>query len=175
MLTVAVSKETETFRREFNELYRENYQMVYQTAYRITKNREDAKDVLQNVFKKLIEAEPPSDFFKNRKGYLYRTARNQALNFRRDREIRNGTEEDVNEIEIPDLIPGEDHRFAERLSAAISELDPDTANLLSLRYDHGYSCREIARIVGKTRASVAMTLMRVHRRIKQQMSRGEKQ
>ncbi|HET9130268.1 MAG TPA: sigma-70 family RNA polymerase sigma factor [Terriglobia bacterium] len=53
--------------------------MVYRTAYGITGRTEDAEDVLQTVFLKLLRRGTPPDLQKNPKGYLYRAAVNLSL------------------------------------------------------------------------------------------------
>src|SRR4026207_1154760 len=65
--------------QEFEELFREHYQLVYRTAYGITGRAEDAEDVLQTVFLKLVRRGSSPDFQKNPKGYLYRAAVNVSL------------------------------------------------------------------------------------------------
>lgn len=58
--------------REFEGLFREHYQLVYRTAYGVTGRAEDAEDVLQTVFLKLLRRGHSPDLYKNTKGYLYR-------------------------------------------------------------------------------------------------------
>ena len=65
-------KTDETFRQELEKLYREKNQKIYRAAYGVTGNRQDAKDALQNVFLRLIQRPPSSDFKKNPEGYLCR-------------------------------------------------------------------------------------------------------
>src|SRR5262249_48141172 len=65
--------------QEFEDLFREHYQLVYRTAYGITGRAEDAEDVLQMVFLKLMRRGIAPDFRRNPKGYLYRTAVNVSL------------------------------------------------------------------------------------------------
>ena len=74
-MRAAFQSEAERFQQELEALYRENYQLIYRAAYGVTGNAEDAQDVLQTVFVKLIEAPPPGDFKRNPKGYLYRIGR----------------------------------------------------------------------------------------------------
>src|SRR4051812_14163176 len=65
---------------ELDQLFREHYQLVYRTAYGVTGNREDAQDVLQTLFLKLLRQKYPADLRINPKAYLYRAAVNLSLN-----------------------------------------------------------------------------------------------
>src|SRR5437762_9124905 len=95
--------EGERFQKELEALFRENHRLIYRAAYRVLRNVQDAEDVLQGVFIKLIRGWPSSDFKNNPKGYLYRTAINSALNVLRARETRKLADEDVDvdSMEIP--------------------------------------------------------------------------
>src|SRR6185369_15196154 len=65
---------------EFDQIFREYYQFVYRTAYGITGSSEDAEDVLQTIFLRLLRREFPPDLKRNPKAYLYRAAVNVSLN-----------------------------------------------------------------------------------------------
>lgn len=111
---------------EFDQLFREHYQLVYRTAYGVTGNAEDAEDVLQTIFLRLLRREFPHDLKTNPKGYLYRAAVNVSLNTirMRRRHVLTGDAERFETVQntgesesLEDL-----HR---RLYEAIAELDPE--------------------------------------------------
>jgi RNA polymerase sigma-70 factor, ECF subfamily len=56
------------------------------TAYSVTGSRQDAEDVLQTVFLRLLRRGFPPDFGRNPEGYLYRAAVNLSLNTMRARQ-----------------------------------------------------------------------------------------
>ena len=64
---------------DFEELYRTYSPMVYRTAKGVLGNAEDAEDVLQNVFLRLLRRELTPDITRNLKAYLYRAAVNRSL------------------------------------------------------------------------------------------------
>src|SRR3954469_10539584 len=70
---------------EFDQLFREHYQLVYRTAFSVTRSTQDAEDVLQTIFLSLIRREFPPDLRKSPKAYLYRAAFNRALDIVRAR------------------------------------------------------------------------------------------
>src|SRR5437667_10856411 len=64
---------------DIDEMFRRHHGLVYRAAYRITGNAEDAEDVLQTLFLRLLRRERPLDFQANPQGYLHRAAVNIAL------------------------------------------------------------------------------------------------
>src|SRR5262245_41809344 len=80
MVAAKVSDSTvESLGQEFEDLFREHYRLVSRTAYGITGRVEDAEDVLQTVFLRLVRRGVLPDFAANPKGYLYRAAVNLSL------------------------------------------------------------------------------------------------
>jgi RNA polymerase sigma factor (sigma-70 family) len=70
-------------------------------------------------------------------------------------------------VESPLASEDEIHR---RLYEAISQLSAGWAEMLILRYVHKSSDAEIARLLGKSRGTVAVTLYRARARLKKWMS-----
>ena len=53
------SKKAEAFREGIGKVFLKYRQEIHKAAYGVTGNREDARDVLQNIFAKLIRGWPP--------------------------------------------------------------------------------------------------------------------
>ena len=70
---------------DFERMFQEYHGLVYRAAYRITCNAEDAEDVLQTLFLRLLRRDTLPDFQSNPKGYLHRAAVNIALDIVRQR------------------------------------------------------------------------------------------
>src|SRR4026207_1390682 len=83
---------------EFERLYREHATFVYRTALRITRNAEEAEDILQTIFLRLLRRESSPDLQKRPRAYLYRAAVNAALDAIESRRHRSETA-DHSEIE----------------------------------------------------------------------------
>src|SRR5262245_40344840 len=66
--------------QELEQLFREHHQLVYRSAYGVTGKPDDAQDVLQTIFLRLLGREFPPDLKTNPKAYLYRAAVNVSLN-----------------------------------------------------------------------------------------------
>src|SRR5688572_13272698 len=78
----------EALSQELEELYQAHCQLVYRAAYAITGNRQDAEDVLQRIFVKLLERGLTPDVLQHPARYLHRAAVNMALNVVRERKLR---------------------------------------------------------------------------------------
>jgi RNA polymerase sigma-70 factor (ECF subfamily) len=156
------------------EIFREHYPMIYRTAYSVTGSKQDAEDVLQTIFLRLLQREASVEFKKSPKAYLYRAAVNLALNTVRSRKNRETTH-DVDQLVAPgapDTAP-EDEVIQRRLLDAIAELRPRAVEILVLHYEHNYTDAEIARMLGKSRGTIAVTLYRSRARLKKLMNRAQ--
>jgi RNA polymerase sigma-70 factor (ECF subfamily) len=160
--------------QEFDELFRDHYQLVYRTAYGVTGSAEDAEDVLQTIFLRLLRREFPPDLKKNPKGYLYRAAVNVSLNTVRMRK-RHVLTNDAEHFEASQDTSAARtlEELHQRLYNAIAELGSDSAELLILRHVHNYSDAQIAKLLGKSRVAVAVRLNRLRARLKKIMNGEE--
>jgi RNA polymerase sigma-70 factor (ECF subfamily) len=153
--------------REFEDLFRQHYRMVYRTAYGITGRAEDAEDVLQTVFLRLLRREDKLDLGPNPAGYLYRAAVNVSLNTveARNRHILTADAElfESRGGAVPSDL-GQEARL--RLSDAMAQLKPRAVEILILRYEHEYTDAEIASLLGTSRGVVAVSLYRSRARLK---------
>ena len=168
MSTVTLSQENKTtLPEEFERLYREHAAFVYRTALRITRNAEEAEDILQTIFLRLLRRASSPDLQQRPRAYLYRAAVNASLD---TIELRRNRSEaaDINEIEAtlhsPDSSAKE--KLYQQLHKAIAELNPTSAEMLILRYMHNCSDAAIAKMLGKSRGAVAVTLYRARARLK---------
>jgi len=169
MSTLVVTGVSE-LERKIVQLFREHYPMLYRTAYSMLDNPADAEDVPQTIFLRLLRSGLPPDLEKNPQGYLYRAAVNLSLNVIRSRK-RQGIVADVGGFEHLEIAadstlskPAEDIRQC--VAEAIAELEPETAQMLLLRYAHNCSDADIAKLLGASRGSVAMRLFRARVRLK---------
>ena len=161
---------------EFESLYRDHAGFVYRTALRITRNAEESEDILQTIFLRLMRRECSPDLLKRPRAYLYRAAVNAALDAIQLRKNRSAFA-DVKDIQTilhnPDSSSKE--KLHQKLHKAIAELNPTAAEILILRYMHNCSDAEIAKMLGKSRGVVAVTLYRSRARLKKliRQSRGD--
>jgi RNA polymerase sigma-70 factor (ECF subfamily) len=166
-----------TYAESFERIFREHSAFVYRTAYRVTGSVEDAEDVLQTLFVRLLRYDMPADFEQNPKAYLYRAAVNTSLNLIRTRR-RSVLTGNLDEFHAP-TSDGESRGQSEiedRLRAAMAELSPRAAEILILRHVHGYSDAEIAKLLGTSRGTIAVSLYRTRARLRKSIGAylGEK-
>ncbi len=155
------------------KLFVEHHRRVFQAAYRITGSATDAEDVLQTVFLRLIRREDAggTGLSGTPGSYLHLAAVNGALDVVRARTASRSTplDEGAHELaETPRRGPEgrrQDGEVREALRVALARLTPRTAEMFVLRYLEGFTNREIARMLGRPQAVVAVTLHRARRRL----------
>jgi RNA polymerase sigma-70 factor, ECF subfamily len=167
MSTAIMPKPTADNAREFEDLFREHYLLVYRTACVITGSPEDAEDVLQTIFLRLMRRSTPPDIRKNAKGYFYKAAVHLSLDTIRSRR---------REVLTSDFAAINGHIGAEastmqdaldrRLIEALAKLTPRTVEIVMLRYVHDYTEPEIAKLLRTSRGTVAVTLFRARMRLR---------
>ena len=167
MSTVTMSKPTADHSQEFEGLFREHYLLVYRTACVITGRPEDAEDVLQTIFLRLMRRSVPPDIYKNPKGYFYRAAVHLSLDTIRSRR-REVLTSDFSAIEgqIRTEVPKAQYVLDQRFFEALAKLTPRTVEIVTLRYLHDYSEPEIARLLRISRGTVAVILFRARMRLR---------
>jgi RNA polymerase sigma-70 factor (ECF subfamily) len=154
---------------DFEQIYREFAPLVYRTAWGVLGSREDAQDVLQRIFLRLLRRESPPDLQKNPKAYLRRAAVNESLNTLK---MRRRGPVDFDDLERLAGIPASspdgqfDDDMHERLYAAIGQLSPEAAEILILRYMYNTSTADIGRMLGVSRTVIGVRLFRSRARLK---------
>ncbi len=148
--------------------------MVFRTAYRITGNAADAEDVLQTVFLRILRRDPEADAVEKAESYLRRAAVNSALDLLRSKQHAPTTPLD----EVAPLLPETPSRTPDRLHAsgeirswlrqAVGRLNPNAASMFVLRFFEGLENTEIARLLGTTQGTVAVTLSRTRNRLEKE-------
>ena len=160
------------------QLFWAHHERVLRAAYRITGNMADAEDVAQTVFIRL--AATPNQNIDNPESYLYRAAINGALDLVRRRKsdlVLDVASDAVSSS--PESSP--DKQLSSReirqwLRRALANLAPTAAEMFVLRFVEGRDNREIAQMLGTSRAVVAVRLHQTRAKLKQQFQsflRGE--
>lgn len=172
----------------FDEMVRICEKGVYELAFQVSRNREDALDISQETFIKLwqmLKSEGELDGIKSWYSYVLRMARNCALDFLRKQSIRRHdslsvTDEDGErkDMEIPDDDISSDpvlsYERTERIEAvrkAISSLDDDHRQILILRETEGCSYKEISDIMGIEMGTVKSKIFRARNLVKEYLEK----
>ncbi len=155
------------------QVFRDHQARVFRAAYRITGNAQDAEDVLQTVFLRLARHGEDAPEVANPSSYLYRAAINSALDLLRARRERASVPLD-DAADAPAGRPGpEEGQEAAEIRAwlrrALAALPPRAAEIFALRYLEGQANRDIARMLGVSRVTVAVTLHRTRQRLQEEL------
>ncbi|HYR92430.1 MAG TPA: sigma-70 family RNA polymerase sigma factor [Terriglobia bacterium] len=168
MATMAQKPQTRSLPQEFEQMFRKHHELVYRAAYRVTGNAEDAEDVLQTLFLRLLRQECPPQFETSPKAYLHRAAINIALDILKSKSRNVSTDEVESYIEDGRPSPDRQRGASEIqnwLRTALAELNPRTAEMFVLRHIEGYRNAEIAKMMGTSRGTVAVMLFRARLRL----------
>jgi RNA polymerase sigma-70 factor (ECF subfamily) len=159
---------------DLERIFRENHAMVFRAAFRVTGNADDAEDVLQTVFLRMLKRDPGADPVGNMASFLHRSAVNAALDLMRSRQnIRN-----IPLDELEPVLAEPAHRSPDRaqssgeirewLRGALARLNPRIAEMFMLRFFDGKENPEIARLLNTTPGTVAVTLSRTRDRLQKE-------
>lgn len=141
----------------FQELYQQHAATVYRTALRVTGNPSDAEDALQTVFMRLLGL-PALELTHSSEHYLRRAATNAAIDILRKKQSQRETPIEFSPEQIS---PAKDALLKESVRRALARLDPEDAQLFTLRNLEGYSYEELAAMFAIERGTVASRLHRI--------------
>src|SRR5580704_8344070 len=173
-LMVATTESANLPEGDLERIFREHYGLVYRAAYRVTGNADDAEDVLQTVFLRLIKRDAGAEPVENMASFLHRAAVNAALDLVRSRQNIRSVPLD----ELEPVLSEPAHRSPDRLQSsgeirewlrgALARLNPKIAEMFMLRFFDGKDNPEIARILQTTPGTVAVTLSRTRDRLEKE-------
>lgn len=161
---------------ELEALFREHYDRVFRTAYRITGSASDAEDVLQTVFLRLARRETLPEFTPNAAAYLTRAAINAALDIVRGRGIAPSVSfDEVAEAQLiaspkesPEALH-QDRELRRLIEKSLGKMSRNAAEMFVLRYFEGCDNREIAQMMGTSHLVVGVLLHRTRARLRKEI------
>ena len=169
-----VAKVLKGDRQEYALLVEEYKSPIYNLAYRMTGNSEDAADLTQEVFIRayqyLWRYDPRRKFFT----WLYTLSLNLIKNhLRKNRHFKSSAE--VNASSLTDKNPSPEEGLIEdqEISAYILQLEDELRVLLIMKYQQELSFEDIARITGKSLSAVKMRIYRGLERLKDMMLKSK--
>lgn len=161
----------------FETIFQDYRRMVFKTAYLMTGRKEEAEDILQEVF---VSVWRSRNTFNPKKGklttWIYRITVNQCLSRRRKKQpaILSLEEKSIN---LPDIKLEEQPEEVlvtkleyERLMKAMNALDSRHRSVLILRYFNDLSYDEIAQVIGVPLGTVKSRISQALRSLRTQMS-----
>ena len=158
-------------------VFQREHERMFRAAYRVTGSTEDAEDVLQTVFLRLLrqDAWPQVKSDEEMGHYLHRSAVNASLDVLRARKRRKVIPlEAARRVNTPDASPTGEASMAgqemrAKLRSALSEMSPRAAEMFALRYFEGFGNNEIAGIFGTSQSAVGVTLHRTRDKLRTMM------
>jgi RNA polymerase sigma-70 factor (ECF subfamily) len=155
----------------FRELFDRYQRRTYWIAHNMLSNYDTAQDISQEAFLRVFRNIHRFDTKKNFYTWLYQIVVNLCIDHMR--RVSHSRAADLEEVGtgIPDA--GADPRettgrteLRQRVQLALDRLPPKYKAVLTLRDIQGFSCEEIAEIVGATNATVRWRLHRARKLFK---------
>jgi RNA polymerase sigma-70 factor (ECF subfamily) len=138
--------------------------VVFDTAYRLTKNRDDAQDVVQEVFLGLPGALGSYEGRGSFEGWLRRVAARRALMLLRSRRQKREVSIDIETApRVGGAVPPDRVEDRVAIEEGIASLKDGQRIVFVLKEIEGYSHREIAKLLSIT---VLASRSRYHRALK---------
>ena len=110
----------------------------------------DAEDVLQEVFCRLVRYKVRFRFIRNPSAYIFRIARNEAINHlkHRNKSLKSHhSTEGLSDV-IQDSLRGSDPEVLNRAAAALAKIPADQREVIVLKFFEGLTFREISDVCG---------------------------
>lgn len=134
----------------------------------IVKDRETAKDVVQDCFLKALEYEPKQI---NVPAWLYRECRNRAIDiWRKARRVQPLAVDFDEKMAFSDATPQlhlETHQGIERMLKELDQLSPRQQEVIWLKYRDGLSYKEIAEVLNLTPNHVGVILYEAMKQLRE--------
>lgn len=155
----------------YGELFSRYQSRIYNYAYGIAGNREDAADITQEAFARVFEALPRLAGELNLSAYVYRTAHNLAIDTVKSR--TRFAQPEALDMALEPSLRADPERVAlvqeqqDQAWQAAFRLSENHRAILSLRELHDLSYQDIADIMGMPRNTVGVLLSRARLKFKE--------
>lgn len=152
-------------RKEYNKVVLTYSENVFRYAFKWTRNEQDAKDLVQDVFGKLWEYRKKVDF-KSARSWLFTCMHNALVNFSK----RKNVIEHVGDYhgKMP-IMYQPNYALKDLLQKSLAQLSDVQRSIVILRDSEGYSYDEIGEILGLSESQVKVYLFRARKKIKEQL------
>lgn len=139
---------------------------LYRLAFSYCHNREDAEDVVQEVFVKYLRAEPDFDAEEDLKRWLMTVTANTCRDLLKSAWYKRGRPAQLLQ-ELPYTDGHTDLRL--EMGRALAALAPKYSQVVYLYYYEEYSVRDIAQILRLSETAVRSRLDRARKQLKRQL------
>lgn len=161
----------------FQELYEKYHQDVYQFLYYMVNNKEQAEDLVQEVYIKVLRSYDRFEGKSSEKTWLFSIAKHVAIDsFRKQKGWKNKLLEtfDWNKQQVKDLAPlpeeiAVQNEQVQQMYRCLDKCKVDHRLVLILRYIQALTIQETAQILGWTESKVKTTQHRALKVLKAYM------
>ena len=160
----------------FEELFDKYGRKIYALTYRMTANRQEAEDILQDVFLRAYEHIISYRRISNFYPWLCRVATNLAVDYHRSSHPQrslepgeNGIELSVNTARSNPESALESKELGEQINAAVEALPLRQRQVFALKNIAGLSHKEIALILGCSQDAVRANLYQAVKKLRQKL------
>jgi len=152
-------------------LFQRHYLTVYRLAYKWCGVKEDAEDIAQEVFVKLVRKLQTFRQQSSFKTWLYRIAVNTARDFGRKNVVKQTREAAfaMEQHRHNSTFVHNDTLAAERLQAAIDVLPPKQKEAILLVFGEGMSHKEAARVLECMETTVSWRIFQARKKLKKSL------
>jgi len=161
--------------RKFQEIYHQHFNGLANYAYAVLKDKDVAKDVVQDVFLDLWNKRETLTIKTSLEAYLVRAVKFKSIDFIRKDKTKQQYVEKMMSINIPltEDKNDEDEQTTERkkqLSYAIAQLPPKCRQVFLLSRLSGYTYKEIAKEMDISPKTVENQISRALKLLRQKLS-----
>lgn len=130
----------------FTEIYNQHWKFLYNSAYRILRHQDDAKDICQQLFTWLWENRDAVMIRSSFRAYLYTALKYKIANFIRDGRVRENLFEGLEDIDVAghDNLHLEVKELKHLINQLIHELPPRCREIFLMSREGQLSHQEIA-------------------------------
>ena len=168
MLLFLATIEDHEDRTKIEQIYNLYSKKLYQIAFAVLQNTEDAEDAVQtamlNTCKHVKKLQDPKD--RDTMWYVMRATKNAAINIYNKKKNRWNKEEPYDDTFIS-IDSSEMFNEGSELSRRILELTPRDRDILMLKYVQGYDYSEIAQILKMSKEAAKRAGARAKKRLEE--------
>lgn len=140
--------------RHIESLFKQHYQAMYRLAFMMLHDKEESRDIVHDVFARLLDGDIRFDSGKAR-AFLLSCVRNGCLNVMRSQDFR---ERAMRDFPITDENPSDCEAFESEINAlqnGISLLAPPICReIILLHYRYGLTFKQIATQLGVSETTI---------------------
>ena len=160
-------------KRHIESLFKQHYQAMYRLAFMMLHDEEESRDIVHDVFGRLLGGDIRFDSGKAR-AFLLSCVRNGCLNVMRGHDAR---ERAMREFPIDDGNPNDTEALENEITALLNGINsltpPICREIILLHYKYGLTFKEIATRLQVSETTIYKHLRNALNQLRQTLTRDE--